>query len=116
MSFMKSKSLAIIAVVVVIVVCFMYMFSSGYMMGSPVQTNISDSQFGNFFSRMTSLGPELKCNPGSADAVDPNTGERTVESSYYTGGLTPGGYCDDQQVVRAAMDYRLVSAEPALGD
>ena len=113
---MKSKSLAMIVAVVVIVVCFMYMFSSGYMMGSPVQTNISDSQFANFFSRMTSLGPELKCNPGSADSVDPKTGARVVESSYYTGGLTPGGYCDDQQVVRSAMDYRLVSAEPALGD
>jgi len=104
-----------IVAVVVVVMCLMCMFSSGYM-GSPVQTNISDSQFGNFFSRMTSLGPELRCNPGSADAVDPKTGARVVESSYYTGGLTPGGYCDDQQVVRSAMDYKLVSAEPALGD
>ncbi len=116
MNLMKNGSLSMIAAVAVIAICFMYMFSSGYMMGSPVQTNISDAQFGNFFSRMTKLGPELKCNPGSADSVDPRTGLRTIESSYYTGGLLPGGYCDDQQVVRASMDYKLVGAAPALGD
>lgn len=116
MNFMKSGSLPMILAVVVVVMCFMYMFSSGYMMGSPVKTNISDAQFGNFFDRMTKLGPELKCNPGSADAVDPSTGARAVQSSYYTGGLLPGGYCDDQQVVRASMDYKLLGAEPALGD
>jgi hypothetical protein len=113
---MKFTKIAMIGAVVLIVLCLMFGFSSGYMMGSPVQTNISDAQFGNFFSRMTKLGPELKCNPGSADIVDPKTGARTVESSYYTGGLLPSGYCDDQQVVRASMDYKLVGSEPALGD
>ena len=48
MNLMKNGSLSMIAVVGVILLCFMYMFSSGYMMGSPVQTNISDAQFGNF--------------------------------------------------------------------
>ena len=91
-------------------------YTSGYMMGSPVQTNISDASFANFFSRMTTLGPELRCNPGSADAVDPRTGERSVQSSYYTGGLLPGGYCDDQEVVRASMDYKLVGKDAQLGD
>jgi hypothetical protein len=113
---MKFTKMYLIAAVVIIVLCLMSGVSSGYMMGSPVQTNISDTQFGNFFNRMTKLGPELRCNPGSADAIDPNTGARTVESSYYTGGLLPGGYCDDQQVVRASMDYKLVGSEPALGD
>jgi hypothetical protein len=117
MNLSKAGDLVSIAVLTVLVVCLMYMFSSGYRLGgSPVQTNISDSSFSGFFDRMTKLGPELRCNPGSADKVDPATGARAVESSYYTGGLLPGGYCDDQEVVKAAMDYRLVGVEPALGD
>jgi hypothetical protein len=113
---MKFTKTVLIGAIVLLALFLMFRMTSGYMMGSPVQTNISDAQFGNFFSRMTKLGPELKCNPGSADVVDPKTGARTVESSYYTGGLLPGGYCDDQQVVRASMDYKLVGSEPALGD
>jgi hypothetical protein len=105
-----------IGAIILLALFILFRMSSGYMMGSPVQTNISDASFENFFSRMTTLGPELRCNPGSADAVDPKTGARTVQSSYYTGGLLPGGYCDDQQVVRASMDYKLVGVEPALGD
>ena len=118
MNFMKKTGdLVAIAVLVVIVVCLMYMFSSKYaMQGYPVQTNISDAQFSGFFDRLTKLGPQLKCTPGSADVIDPATGARVVQSSYYTGGLLPGGYCDDQQVVRGAMDYKLTGAEPALGD
>jgi hypothetical protein len=118
MNFMKkSGDLVAIVVLVVIVVCLMYMFSSKYVMeGHPVQTNITDSQFAGFFDRMTKLGPELKCTPGSADAVDPKTGARVVQSAYYTGGLLPGGYCDDMQVVRGAMDYKLVGDESALGE
>ena len=83
--------------------------ASGYT-GYPVQTNISDSMFDNFFSRMTKLGPELKCNPGSADA------NGKVMSSYYTGGLLPGGYCDDQKVVNEAANYKLVGKDAQLGD
>ena len=109
---MSLKTVAIAIAVFILLVIIYKSTTSGYAMsGSPVQTNISDSQFANFFSRMTKLGPELKCNPGSADAKDGH-----VMSSYYTGGLLPGGYCDDQQVVNAASNYKLVGVEPALGD
>jgi hypothetical protein len=113
---MKLTKIVLIGAVILVALFLMTGFSSGYITGSPVQTNISDAQFGNFFNRMTKLGPELKCNPGSADAVDPRTGARTVQSSYYTGGLLPGGYCDDQKVVRASMDYKLVGPSMGLGD
>lgn len=105
------KKIAVAIAVFILLVIIYNSTVSGYTMsGSPVQTNISDSQFANFFSRMTKLGPELKCNPGSADK------NGKVMSSYYTGGLLPGGYCDDQQVVNAASNYKLVGVEPALGD
>jgi len=108
---MSLKTVAVAIAVFILLVMIYNSITSGYAMsGSPVQTNISDSQFANFFSRMTSLGPELKCNPGSADK------DGKVMSSYYTGGLLPGGYCDDQQVVNAASNYKLVGVEPALGD
>ena len=113
---MKFRSSHIFIVVAVIVLLFVFRNTSGYISGFPVETNISDSKFANFFSRMTKLGPELKCNPGSADIVDPKTGKRHVQSSYYTGGLLPGGYCDDQEVVKAAIDYKLVGKEPPLGN
>ena len=113
---MKFSKSYLLIIVLVIVAFLAYQNTSGYMTGFPVTTNISDSAFANFFSRMTKLGPELKCNPGSADIVDPKTGARTVQSSYYTGGLLPGGYCDDQQVVNEAANYKLVGSEPALGD
>jgi len=102
-----------LALLLLVVLFFVFKSTSGYMMvGSPVQTNISDSQFSNFFSRLTNdpLGPQLKCNPGSADK------DGKVMSSYYTGGLLPGGYCDDQKVVSEAINYKLVGVEPALGD
>jgi hypothetical protein len=101
------KYIAIVVIIVVVVLLFFRKKKSGY---ASVETNISDAQFGDFFSRMTSLGPELKCNPGSADI------DGKVQSSYYTGGLLPGGYCDDQQVVKAAMDYKLVGGDAVLGD
>jgi hypothetical protein len=101
------KMIVIVAVVIALFLLFRKSFTSGY---APVQTNISDSQFANFFSRMTSLGPELKCNPGSADK------NGKVQSSYYTGGLSPGGYCDDQEVVKSAIDYKLVGGDAVLGD
>ena len=108
---MSLRTVAIAIAVFILLVMIYNSTVSGYTMsGSPVQTNISDSQFANFFSRMTKLGPELKCNPGSADK------NGKVMSSYYTGGLLPGGYCDDQQVVNAASNYKLVGVEPALGD
>jgi hypothetical protein len=97
----------VIAVIVVLFLLFGKKFTSGY---ASVETNISDAQFGDFFSRMTSLGPELKCNPGSADK------DGKIQSSYYTGGLLPGGYCDDQEVVKSAMDYKLVGGDAVLGD
>jgi hypothetical protein len=112
--FRKSHLLILLLIVVLFLV---FRNTSGYITGMPVTTDITDSQFSNFFSRMTKLGPELKCNPGSADEVDPKTGERQVMSSYYTGGLLPGGYCDDQQVVNAAANYKLVGpAQVPLGD
>ena len=113
MHFKKSHLFILVAIVLLFLV---FRNTSGYMEGFPVTTNISDSTFANFFSRMTKLGPELKCNPGSADVVDPKTGERHVMSSYYTGGLLPGGYCDDQEVVNAAANYKLVGSEPPLGN
>jgi hypothetical protein len=113
---MKYAKPFLIALFVGLALFLMFGLTSGYMSGSPVKTNISDAEFANFFSRMTTLGPELKCNPGSADIVDPRTGARSVQSSYYTGGLLPGGYCDDQEVVRSSMDYKLLGSTPALGD
>ena len=113
---MKFNKSYIIILVLALIMLLVVKNTSGYIVGFPVQTNISDSKFSNFFSRMTKLGPELKCNPGSADVVDPKTGKRHVMSSYYTGGLLPGGYCDDQEVVAAAADYKLVGKEPSLGD
>jgi hypothetical protein len=114
---MKVSKTVLAVAVALLLLFFVFRGTSGYMVGHPVQTNISDSQFSNFFSRMTKLGPELKCNPGSADAVDPKTGKRHVMSSYYTGGLLPGGYCDDQQVVAEAMNYKLTGEKPdMLGD
>ena len=114
---MKINKSYIIAAILAVIFYMVVMGTSGYsMLGFPVETNISDAKFAGFFSRMTKLGPELKCNPGSADIVDPKTGARTVQSSYYTGGLLPGGYCDDQQVVNEAANYKLVGSEPALGD
>ena len=108
---MSLRTVAIAIAVFILLVMIYNSTVSGYAMsGSPVQTNISDASFENFFSRMTKLGPELKCNPGSADK------DGKVMSSYYTGGLLPGGYCDDQQVVNAASNYKLVGVAPALGD
>jgi hypothetical protein len=108
---MNMKTLAMVAVVV-LVLFFVFRSTSGYFTGFPVQTNISDQKFANFFSRMTKLGPELKCNPGSADK------DGKVMSSYYTGGLLTGGYCDDQKVVKSSMDWKFKeSKKPVmLGD
>ncbi len=103
--------------VLLVVLYLVYQATSGYRLSpGDVQTNISDSSFSGFFDRMTKLGPELRCNPGSADAVDPKTGAREVQSAYYTGGLLPGGYCDDQEVVSSAMNYKLIDADAVLGD
>ena len=108
---MNMKTLAMVAVVV-IVLLLAYCSTSGYLTGFPVQTNISDKKFANFFSRMTKLGPELKCNPGSADK------DGKVMSSYYTGGLLPGGYCNDQEVVKSSMDWKFKESKKPmmLGD
>ena len=115
---MKINPAILVGVVIAVIVLVMYSSKSNYMLGYPVSTNISDSTFSNFFSKAfeSKLGPQLKCNPGSADMVDPKTGKRQVMSAYYTGGLTPGGFCDDQEVVRASMDYKLVGKDAQLGD
>ena len=114
---MKKGSMNFIVTILVLVVILYVVFqaTSGYLSPASVQTNISDSSFAGFFNRMTKLGPELRCNPGSADKVDAK-GNRVVQSAYYTGGLTPGGYCDDQGVVSAAMNYKLVGSDAVLGD
>jgi len=108
---MNMKTLAMVAVAV-LVLFFVFRSTSPYIMGFPVQTNISDKKFANFFSRMTKLGPELKCNPGSADK------DGKVMSAYYTGGLLPGGYCDDQEVVKSSMDWKFKESKKPmmLGD
>jgi hypothetical protein len=115
---MKYSSVILAVVVIAVIVFVMCGAKSNYMLGYPVTTNISDSKFSNFFSKAfeSKLGPQLKCNPGSADMVDPKTGKRQVMSAYYTGGLTPGGFCDDQEVVRASMDYKLVGKDAPLGE
>ena len=114
---MKFRKSHLLIIVLVIVAFLAYRNTSGYITGMPVTTNISDNQFANFFSRMTKLGPELKCNPGSPDGFINQAGDisktyrkgdkRHVMSSYYTGGLLPGGYCNDQEVVAAAINYKL---------
>ena len=114
---MKFRKSYLLIIVLVIVAFLAYQNTSGYMSGFPVTTNISDSSFANFFSRMTKLGPELKCNPGSPDGFINQAGDisktyrkgdkRHVMSSYYTGGLLPGGYCNDQEVVGEAINYKL---------
>jgi hypothetical protein len=114
---MKFSKSHLLIIVLVIVAFLAYRNTSGYISGFPVTTNISDSSFANFFSRMTKLGPELKCNPGSPDGFINQAGDisktyrkgdkRHVMSSYYTGGLLPGGYCNDQEVVAAAINYKL---------
>lgn len=114
---MKFSKSYLLIIVLVIVAFLAYQNTSGYMTGFPVTTNISDSAFANFFSRMTKLGPELKCNPGSPDGFINEAGDfsatpkdgykRHVMSSYYTGGLLPGGYCNDQEVVGKAINYKL---------
>jgi len=120
---MKFSKSYLLIIVLVIVAFLVYRNTSGYMTGEfglapyPVTTDISDSMFANFFSRMTKLGPELKCNPGSPDGFINQAGDfsatpkdgykRHVMSSYYTGGLLPGGYCNDQEVVAAAINYKL---------
>ena len=98
-----------------ILVCFVTM-AVKHWNPFPVTTNISDSSFANFFSRMTKLGPELKCNPGSPDGFINQAGDisktyrkgdkRHVMSSYYTGGLLPGGYCNDQESVKGAINWK----------
>ena len=114
---MKFSKSYLLIIVLVIVAFLVYRNTSGYMTGFPVTTDITDSAFANFFSRMTKLGPELKCNPGSPDGFINQAGDfsktpkdgynRKVMSSYYTGGLLPGGYCNDQEVVAAAINYKL---------
>ena len=114
---MKFRKSHLLIIVLVIIAFLAYRNTSGYITGMPVTTNISDNQFANFFSRMTKLGPELKCNPGSADGFINQAGDisktyrkgdkRHVMSSYYTGGLLPGGYCNDQEVVGEAINYKL---------
>ena len=115
---MKFRKSYLLIIVLVIVAYLAYQNTSGYhMAGFPVKTNITDNQFANFFSRMTKLGPQLKCNPGSPDGFINQAGDfsatpkdgykRHVMSSYYTGGLLPGGYCNDQEVVADAINYKL---------
>ena len=120
---MKFRKSYLMIIVLVIVAFLAYKSTSGYMTGEsglnpfPVTTDITDSAFANFFSRMTKLGPELKCNPGSPDGFINQAGDisktyrkgdkRHVMSSYYTGGLLPGGYCNDQEVVGEAINYKL---------
>jgi hypothetical protein len=112
MSFLKSKhAVRVLIVVVVVAVMFLMFTKSGYA-GYPVSTDMPDSKFDSLFSSAfeSKLGPQLKCNPGSADA------DGKVMSSYYTGGLTPGGYCDDQAAVSSAMNYKLVGKDAPLGE
>jgi hypothetical protein len=119
---MKFRKSHLLIIVIVIVAFLAYRNTSGYMTGMsglnpfPVKTNISDSMFDNFFSRMTKLGPQLKCNPGSPDGFINQAGDisktyrkgdkRHVMSSYYTGGLLPGGYCNDQESVKGAVNWK----------
>lgn len=116
---MKFRKSHLLIIVIVIIAFLAYRNTSGYhMAGFPVKTNISDSMFSNFFSRLTAPGwPQLKCNPGSPDGFINQAGDfsatpkkgykRHVMSSYYTGGLLPGGYCNDQEVVGEAINYKL---------
>ena len=121
---MKFSKSYLLIIVLVIVAFIAYKSTSGYMTGEsglnpfPVTTDITDSAFANFFSRLTAPGwPQLKCNPGSPDGFINQAGDfsatpkdgykRKVMSSYYTGGLLPGGYCNDQEVVAAAINYKL---------
>ena len=120
-----NKSIIIVLVLALVMKLFMQN-TMGNIVGFPVQTNISDSKFANFFSRMTKLGPELRCNPGSPDGFINQAGKsvpagtkgaiRVVNSSYYTGGLLPGGYCNDQEVVGEAINYKLNDDTTMLGD
>ena len=120
---MKRGSMSFVVVVVILLVVLYLVFqaTSGYSMKSSgmrpagVTTDMSDATYNNFFGTMTSLGPSLTCNPGAPDKVDAR-GNRTVQSSYYTGGLTPGGYCDDQEVVADAMNYKIIGNDAVLGD
>ena len=111
-----SKNFFMILAILLIVLYLVYQATSGYSLRpAGVTTDLSDATYNNFFGTMTSLGPSLKCNPGAPDVVDAK-GNRKVQSSYYTGGLLPGGYCDDQEVVASAMDYKLLGSDAVLGD
>jgi len=108
----KGKGAKILFALVVIAMIAFAMYTKSNYTGYPVQTNMSDAKFDSLFSSAfdSKLGPQLKCNPGSADK------DGRVMSSYYTGGLTPGGYCDDQEAVNAASNYKLVGQDAPLGE
>jgi hypothetical protein len=112
MSVLKSKTTVRVFVAVVVVALLFLMFTKSGYAGYPVRTDMPDSKFDGLFSKTfeSKLGPQLKCNPGSADK------DGKVMSSYYTGSLTPGGFCDDQAAVSSAMNYKLVGKDAPLGD
>lgn len=110
----KGKNVAI-ALLIVLVVFIIYRTTnvSNYILSpQAVQTNIKEEGVKNVYD----LGISLKCTPGAPDKVDPKTGKRTVMSSYYTPGLLPGGYCDDQESVNEMANYKLIGEETPLGD
>jgi hypothetical protein len=105
----KSKTIFRLFIAALIVaVVYLMVTKSGYV-GYPVKTDIPDSKFDGFFAR-TFESAQLACNPGSPDK------DGKVMSSYYTGNLTPGGFCDDQAAVNSASNYKLVGTEAPLGD
>jgi hypothetical protein len=112
MSFLKGKNaVKVVVAVVFLAVLFLMLTKSGYV-GYPVKTNMPESKFDSLFATAldSKLGPQLKCNPGSADK------DGKIMSSYYTGGLMPGGYCDDQAAINSAMSYKLVGKDTPLGE
>ena len=110
----KSSMLKLAGVLVIIFILYRLISTSGYM---PISiTSESDYDYDTYHNSVLGLNYSPSCNPGSADQVDPATGTRKVMSSYYTPGLLPGGYCDDQVAINKLMNYKINPTNIPLGD
>jgi len=106
--------LKFVGVLLVLFILFRLISTSGYM---PISIKSeSDYNYDVYHDSVLGLNYSPSCNPGSADQVDPTTGVRKIMSSYYTPGLLPGGYCDDQVTINKLMNYKINPDNIPLGD
>jgi hypothetical protein len=92
---MKIKAIHIILILVVLAALYLFSGKSGYINMASVTTDLP------FDGIKTIIGSKLTSNLGCT----PGYGVTPENAAYYTVGLTPGGLCGDEQLVKSNIEY-----------